>query len=131
MEAEPISAAASFHLLSQYATVVTVSLLTAFSLLIAYRLFTGAINTTGLIDDKTTGGPSPARVQLLLLSIGGAFYYLFMVVDVVQSNTAQPLTLPDPPNELLAVVIGSNTVYITAKATAAARRISGLLSGFR
>ena len=118
-------------MLASYARLVVLSLLGGFFFLIAYRLFTGAINTRGLLVDKTTGGASPARVQLLLLSITGAFYYLMSVVDMLQSYSGGELSLPEPPKELLALVLGSNTIYVTAKASSAARRVSGILSSFR
>jgi hypothetical protein len=126
-----MDAGASFDMLFEYTRLVVLSLLGGFFLLIAYRLFTGAINTKGLLMDKAVGGPSPARVQLMLLSMSGAFYYLMRVVDLVQSHGAGELKLPDPPNTLLALVLGSNTVYVTAKASSAARRISNLLATFR
>lgn len=118
-------AAESFKMLSAYTTVVVISLLGGFLLLISYRLLTGQINTRGLLDDKASGDASPARAQLCLLSIGGAFYYLMMVVDSVQTGGAH-LSLPPPPKELLALVLGSNAVYITAKAATVARLISNL-----
>lgn len=121
--------AASFQILFTYTLIVVVGLLGALFLLIVYRLFTGAINTRGLLEDKTVGGPSPARVQLCLLSLGGAFYYLMMVVDAVQAGASD--TLPTPPKELLALVLGSNTVYVAAKATSAARLFSHVISSFR
>ena len=120
-----------FQMLTAYTTVVVVCLLGAFFLLIAYRILTGAINTTGLLIDKTTGGLSPARVQLCLLSLSGAFYYLMTVVDLVQTGTASDLSLPAPPKELLALVLGSNTIYITAKANSAAQQNPKATSAFR
>jgi hypothetical protein len=121
----------SFKVLSGYAQFVVISLLAGFFLLIVYRLFTGAINTKGLLQDKSGGGPSPARVQLCLLSLSGAFYYLMSVIEIVQNAKMSDPVLPAPPKELLALVLGSNTVYVTAKATAAARQVSRVISVFR
>ncbi|MDQ6622169.1 MAG: hypothetical protein M3Y86_01615 [Verrucomicrobiota bacterium] len=126
-----MDAATSFKMLSNYATIIVLAMLGTFFCLISYRLFTGAINTKGMLADKSGGGVSPARAQLCLLSIGGAFYYLMMVVEVVQAGATPDLNLPAPPKELLALVLGSNTVYVTAKAASAARRLGGILSSLR
>ncbi len=129
-----MDAEVNFQLLSGYVTLVTVVVLGGFLLLIAYRILIGEINTKGLLNDKAEGGPSPARLQLCLLSLGGAFYYLMMVVNMVQAHaslTTSPLNLPEPPKELLALVLGSNTFYVAAKANSTARRLSGILSFFR
>ncbi len=129
-----MNAEANFQLLTGYVTFVTVVVLGGFLLLIAYRILIGEINTKGLLDDKAEGGPSPARLQLCLLSIGGAFYYLMMVVNMVQSHASLPagsLNLPEPPKEIIALVLGSNTFYVAAKASSTARRLSGILSFFR
>jgi hypothetical protein len=129
-----MDAEANFQLLTGYVTLVAVVVLGGFLLLIGYRMLIGEINTKGLLDDKAEGGPSPARLQLCLLSLGGAFYYLMMVVNMVQAHAslpAGPLSLPEPPKELLALVLGSNTFYVAAKANSTARRLSGILSFFR
>ena len=129
-----MDAEANFQLLCGYVTLVTVSVLGGFLVLIAYRMLIGEINTKGLLDDKAEGGPSPARLQLCLLSLGGAFYYLMMVVNLVQAHAslpAGPLALPEPPKELVALVLGSNTFYVAAKANATARKLSDILSFFR
>ena len=127
-----MDAETNFQLLTGYVALVTVALLGGFLLLIAYRILTGEINTKGLLDDKAEGGPSPARLQLCLLSIGGAFYYLMTVVNLVQSHANLPsLSLPEPPKELIALVLGSNTFYVAAKANSTARKLSGILSFFR
>ncbi|MDQ6860892.1 MAG: hypothetical protein M3032_07035 [Verrucomicrobiota bacterium] len=126
-----MDAQASFDALTTYATVVTVAFLGALFFLIAYRLLTGQINTRGLLADKVGGGISPARVQLMALSLSGAFYYLMSVVEMVQSGPRPNLTLPAPSTELLALVLGSNTVYVTAKATSSARVLAHIRSFFR
>ena len=83
-------------------------------LLVVYKMLTGKINTTGLLHDKKdkqTAGFSPARVQLLILTLFGAGYYLLLTV-----NNGYPTEFPEVPQELLALVGGSNLVYLGAKA---------------
>ncbi len=116
-----MSAPESFAMLFSYTRFVVVLFLGGLFFLIAFRLVSGAINSRGLLYDKSLGGLSPARVQLLFLSLSGAFYYLMSVIELVQSGPGGPLSLPAPSNELLALVVGSNTVYLTAKAASATR----------
>ncbi len=129
-----MDAEANFQLLTAYTALIAVVVLGGFLLLLAYGILAGSINTKGMLDDKGDGGASPARVQLCLLSLGGAFYYLMMVVNMVQAHAglpAGPLGLPEPPKELVALVLGSNTFYVAAKANSTARKLSGILSFFR
>ena len=87
-------------------------LIGAFFLLIGYMILTGKIKTAGLLrtkDDK--GGISPARIQLLVLTLTGAFYYLMQVMD-----NPSPNQLPDMPQQLLLVLGGSNLFYAGSKA---------------
>ncbi len=87
-------------------------LIGAFFLLIGYRILTGKIKTTGLLRTKDTkGGISPARIQLLVLTLTGAFYYLMQVIDNPSLNQ-----LPDVPQQLLLVLGGSNLLYAGSKA---------------
>ncbi len=121
----------AFQYLIGYTKGVVVVFLGALFLLVAYRLLTGAINTRGLLQDKSSGGDiSPARVQLLLFSLGGAFFYLMGVVELVQSPASGALSLPEPSQKMLELVLGSNAIYLTAK-TAAAARQNGFRSLFR
>ncbi len=89
-------------------------LLGGLALLVGYQMLTGKINTTGLLHDKKdkqTAGFSPARVQLLMFTLFGAGYYLLLTV-----NNGYPTEFPEVPQELLALVGGSNLVYLGAKA---------------
>ncbi len=86
-------------------------LLGGLALLVGYQMLTGKINMSGLFDDKLTHELSPGRVQLLVLTLAGAGYYLLLVAQ-------QPLdgSLPPVPEEVLLLVGGSNLVYLGAKA---------------
>jgi hypothetical protein len=58
--------------------------LAALAAIVAYQLITGQIKTAGLISDKSQGGNgsvSPARVQLLLLTLGFGFYLLAQLME--------------------------------------------------
>ena len=84
------------------------------ALIVGYQMLTGKINTTGLLHDKKdkqTTGFSPARVQLLILTLFGAGYYLLLTV-----KDGYPTEFPEVPQELLALVGGGNLVYLGAKA---------------
>lgn len=86
-------------------------LIGAFFLLIGYRILTGEIKTDGLFSAKDgDGGLSPARIQLLVLTLTTAFYYLIQVME----NPANGF--PTVPQQLLLALGGSNAVYAGSKA---------------
>src|SRR5438445_2430935 len=53
---------------------------------------------------------SPERVQLLLFTLGAAFYYLTQVL-----NNPNPGTFPPLPTSWPAVIGGSNAIYLGGK----------------
>lgn len=75
-----------------------------------YKMLSGDINTTGLFSDKVTGDLSPGRLQLVLVTIGGAAYYLVEVLAF-----SDPGRLPPAPEPLLWVASGSNAGYLGGK----------------
>jgi len=88
--------------------------------LIALKLLTGEINTSGLLYGRISGRKrgqdqyfSPERVQLLVLTVGAAFYYLSLVL-----NNAEPGAFPPIPDSWPAVMGGSNAIYLGGKAYA-------------
>ena len=78
--------------------------------IVTFKLLAGQINTRGLLADKKTGGFSPGRLQLLLSTGGGAFFYFYEIV-----GTADTGTLPTVPTELLLIVGASNIGYLGGK----------------
>jgi hypothetical protein len=81
--------------------------------LVFYKLLTGQINTDGLLNTKfgpNKGKISPERVQLLLVTLGAAFYYLMQV-----QMTAPKGELPKVPDGLPEVLGGSNALYLGGK----------------
>ena len=48
---------------------------------VGYKVLVGEINLHGMLSDETTGQLSAGRLQLLLVTIGGATYYLFEVLS--------------------------------------------------
>jgi len=110
---------------------VQVFLLALFGI-VAMQLLTGQISTKNLLygrkndtgeaivgadgltkGRKTDDTPyfSPERVQLLLFTLGAAFYYLTQVL-----NNPNPGTFPPLPQSWPAVVGGSNAIYLGGKA---------------
>ena len=52
------------------------------ALIISYRLLAGTINVNGLLNSKTPPyGYSPARLQLLLFTLGGAIFYAYQCYE--------------------------------------------------
>lgn len=88
------------------------------------NLLHGRVNDTGqpivgangeIKSRKTTDTPylSPERVQLLLLTLGAALYYLNQVLD-----NPKPGSFPPIPNSWTATLMASNVVYLGGKAMA-------------
>lgn len=75
---------------------------------VIYRLVTGQINLSGLLTDGETGNFSPGRMQLLVFTLAGALYYIYLAA----SNPGQ---LPQFPQELLFLFGGSQLVYLGGK----------------
>ena len=97
-------------------------LLITLSAVIFYQLVTGRINTRGLLRDKISGRSfSPGRLQLLIVSLAGAFYYLLMIF-----NSENPGELPEVPSSLLMMVAGSHVFYLGGKLTGLLKQLFGL-----
>jgi hypothetical protein len=82
--------------------------------IIAYRLLTGEINTKYLLYGTQKDGSkyfSPERVQLLLLTLGTALFY---IADVLKHRHSG--MLPDIPTKTLALLGGSHSIYLGGKA---------------
>jgi hypothetical protein len=84
------------------------------AVLVAYALLTGRIPTRGLLcDDPAARQLSPNRIQLLLLTLAGAFSYMWLVARGIASGTL--VDMPRVPNEVLLVVGSSNLGYLAGK----------------
>ena len=98
--------------------------LTVLAAVVTYRLLVGTINTRGLIRDKITGRAiSPGRLQLLVMTVGGALYYLSLVL----SNTKVG-EFPEVPKELLLTLGGSHAFYLAGKFSSMIMQVFGLSS---
>ncbi len=87
---------------------------------IVVKLLNGEINTSGLFHGRISGRDrnhdqyfSPERVQLMLVTLAAAFYYLNLVL-----NNPKPDSLPDIPQSWPTALGGSNAVYLGGKALA-------------
>ena len=90
--------------------------LAALAALVAIQLLTGQINTAGLLCGRISGKPrgqaqyfSPGRVQLLVFTLGTAFYYLLKVLENPGNG------FPPIPATWPAVHGGSNVIYLLGK----------------
>ena len=90
-------------------TVLVVGTLALFAI-VGYKLLVGEINTDGMLSDKTTGQLSQGRLQLLLVTIGGATFYLFEILSAGESGAMPPV-----PEVLLWTVGASNAGYLGGK----------------
>lgn len=76
-------------------------------LIAAYQMLTGHINLRGLLTESGSSEVSSARLQLLVLTLAGALYYIYI--------TASAGKLPEIPQELLLLLGGSHIVYLGNK----------------
>jgi hypothetical protein len=91
-----------------------VGFVVALALIVAIQLLTGQINTKGLLNEKVGRKTiSPARIQLLAITVGTALYYLTLVTAQPESTPSN--SLPDLPPELLLLLGGSNVAYLSTK----------------
>jgi hypothetical protein len=78
------------------------------ALMISYRLLTRAINIDCLLHSKEPGGGySPARLQLLLFTLGGAVYYAYQCYHAHAFVSV--------PSQFTALLGGSNVLYVFRK----------------
>ncbi len=97
-------------LLARYTALLLIS---GFALVVAWKLISGGIVTDGLLRTSEGGKrqSSPGRQQLLLFTIIAALQYL----GTVWKNPSAE-SLPAPPQGMLAVLAGSQAVYLGGKA---------------
>jgi hypothetical protein len=99
-------------------------LLTVLAAVVTYQFLTGRINTRGLLRDKMGGRAlSPGRLQLLMATIGGALYYLLLML-----SNEKPDEFPEVPSWLLLGLGGSHAFYLGGKLSALLRQVLGLSS---
>lgn len=87
----------------------------ALAIIVLIKLLTGGINSRWLLFGRKNSDHyfSPGRVQLLVLTLGGALNYLATVLQAPDSSSLPPL-----PQEWVALLGGSNAVYLAGKAYA-------------
>jgi len=101
----------------------TLIILCALLVIVAYKMLTSHINLQNLLSGKGKHRHiSPSRVQLLALTLAGAFYYTGQIAGVISQGQAsaaagQPVTLafPPVPHELVILLGASHLVYLGGK----------------
>ncbi|HLL52652.1 MAG TPA: hypothetical protein VK447_03840 [Myxococcaceae bacterium] len=85
------------------------ALIGGLALLTFFLMWRGKISTRRLLAEKDGSAPmSLGRLQMLMLSVAVAFYFLLQVID-------HPERFPEIPQELLALLGGSNALYLGSK----------------
>lgn len=100
--------------LTQAVTYITLLFIVCLSATIIIQLLIGVINTRHLLYGRKADGRlyfSPERVQLLLFTIWVALSYLLTVIENRGSGK-----LPDISYTTLALLSGSNMIYLGGKA---------------
>lgn len=101
--------------LRHFARYGALGLIASFAGIAGWKLLAGGISLDGLLDSSSGGRArsSPARLQLLLITLVAAIQY---VSTVLHDPTAS--SLPPVPQSMLAIVAGSQGVYLGGKALA-------------
>ncbi|HVT60821.1 MAG TPA: OpgC domain-containing protein [Thermoanaerobaculia bacterium] len=102
------------HLPYRIAACAGFIVIVGFSCVVLWRVLTGEVSLKGLLNSKAPGDRrslSPARLQLLIISTVIAVGYLHAVIVSPRWNA-----LPRPPGGVIAVLGGSQAVYLAAKA---------------
>lgn len=89
------------------------AVLGGFALLVGYQLVTGQMRLSGLLSDAS-GATDPLRLQMLALTLGtlGTYAGLTLAGGV---DGRPPDRLADVPDWLLAVLAGSQSIYLSGK----------------
>ena len=94
--------------ISQLAGILFQAFLFALVGVVAFQLLTRRINLDGLLEDKTSNQLSPGRVQLLFVTLLGFFY-------CAKTGLSGGEILRVLPNEMLALITGSQGLYLVDK----------------
>ena len=85
----------------------------------AFRLLRGDINTHGMLSSARGGDIDPERLALALITVSAAGFYIAHALDTPLDQLRNPETnnyvMPDIPAELLALLGGSQSAYLTGK----------------
>jgi hypothetical protein len=100
---------AYFDFLVDFARGTTTVIIVSFALVIFYKLMAEATRTRGLLS-ADDGKLSPNSVQLLMMTVAGALWY------VGQAMSSSSGSLPNIPTELLVLVGGSHVAHIGIRA---------------
>jgi hypothetical protein len=79
---------------AELATVSIVGWLVGGAIMIAYGLLTGAIRSDGILRDRATGEITPDRMQLLVLTLGGAISYVIDALDHLGDSRLPEISTP-------------------------------------
>jgi hypothetical protein len=96
--------------LTQVARYATLGLIAGYALLIGWKLYLGEIPLRGLLESGK-GRSSPARLQMLLFTLGVAVQYVASVWKNPRTDS-----LPAISPQVLAILAGSQAVYLGGKA---------------
>ena len=108
------------HLLITIVSWIVGLLLAGLLVFVVYGMLTGQVNTRGLLYGRMSDGTrylSPERVQLMIFTLWVGLFYL---LDTFETRFLNPTpetahTLPEVNTQTLALLGGSQTVYLLGK----------------
>lgn len=103
------------HLLFLIARTEIEVFVVALTLIVGFQLLTRKMNTKGLLFEKKPDGLagfSPARLQMLLITLACAFY---LIAGVATNIHQGDLKFPELDNRLFLLLGGSHSIYLGGK----------------
>lgn len=94
---------------------VLVGVFAAFVVVVAARLLGPNGTFKGLLASPGGANADPERLQLLLTVLFGAGAYVYVVLQAVAAADAPLTALPDIPDWLLPILVGSKSLYLAGK----------------
>ena len=92
----------------------------ALAAVVFFGILSGKISTSGMLTTAEAGGVDPEWVLVLVVTLFGAAWYVSLAMepgatDCILPNNKNGHCLPDVPEQLLFLLGGSQSAYITAK----------------
>ena len=104
--------------IAKYFAAALVIWLIALFVTIIYRMLSGSVNVAGLFRTRGGAGDSTGTVEAdrVQLFIGFLFALAFYAKEAIaQAQTGMATGLPVAPEELIAILTGSNLLYLSGK----------------
>lgn len=104
--------------IAKYFAAALVIWLIALLALMIYRMLSGSVNLAGLFRTRGGAGTPSGRIEAERVQLLIAFFFalaFYAKAAVAQAQTGMATSLPEAPEELIAILTGSNALYLGGK----------------